>query len=152
MRPFQVEGAAVQISAGTVLILNADQVRRRAHLVKVIDGKFGRDGIKVEALELVHFKIGEIIGLEEAPKHAGHHLVDLLAAAQAKEEAAHKAAQADRDAEQAAAAADAAAKAAADQAAKDAAAADAAAKAAAEQAAKAEADQAAKDAAAKKSK
>lgn len=158
MRPYQVTGAAVQISPGAVLIMSVAQVAARKHQVKELK-KIGKDGIQVEALALLTFKVGEVIGLDGVPKQAIGHLIDLIAADEAKREAGYQAAQGDRDAARAAKAAadhaardaaDAAARAVTEQAARDAA--DAASKAAAEQAAKDAVDAAAKAAADQTSK
>lgn len=83
MRPYQVVGAAVQISPSTALILSAPQVAARKHLVKEIE-KIGEDAVRVESLALLTFKVGEVIGLAEVPKQAREHLVDLQAADEAR--------------------------------------------------------------------
>lgn len=100
MRPYKVEGAAVQISPSTALILSASQVAARKHQVKEVK-KVGKDGIRVEALAMLTFKVGEVIGLAEVPKQATAHLVDIYAVADAERAAVAKAAQEARDAERA---------------------------------------------------
>lgn len=117
MRPFQVQGVAVQISPGTQLIVTQQQLAARKPQVKRIK-PVGGDGVMVEAISMLTFKSGEIIGLSEPPKQALQHLVDIHAAERARRDAEHRAAQGDRDAREAA---DKAAKDAADKAAKDAA-------------------------------
>lgn len=98
MRSYRVEGAAVQISTATVLVLSAAQLASRKRQVKELK-KLGKDAFRVEAQTLLTFKIGEVIGLPEIPKQARQHLVDLDAAADAERAAALEA----RDAERAAA-------------------------------------------------
>jgi hypothetical protein len=79
MRQFKVTGAPVQIGQGEHLVLHADQIKPRRHMLRVIK-KQGDAASLVEALGLLTFKAGEVIGLREAPKHARDRLVELEAA------------------------------------------------------------------------
>jgi hypothetical protein len=56
--------AIVELSAGTVLELNADQADRRVRLLKPLGGN------RFQALATVQFKRGELLGLAAAPGKA----------------------------------------------------------------------------------
>lgn len=87
MRNFKVDGGPVQIGQGEHLLLHADQVKPRKHLLRIINKQ--DDGASlVEALSLLTFKAGEVIGLKEAPKHARERMIDIRAAEQAAAKAA----------------------------------------------------------------
>lgn len=87
MRSFKVTGAPVQIGQGEHLVLHPDQVKPRKHMLRVIKNQ-GDAAVLVEALGLLTFKVGEVIGLKEAPKHAKAQLIDIRAAEDAAKEVA----------------------------------------------------------------
>lgn len=87
MRPFQVTGSAVQVGPGEQMVLNPGQIAARKHQVREIE-KLADDGILVEALALLTFKVGEVIGLKEVPKQAREQMIDLRAAEEAARVAA----------------------------------------------------------------
>ncbi|WP_440640273.1 hypothetical protein ACSHT2_02710 [Bradyrhizobium sp. PUT101] len=91
MRPFQIVGKPVQVGTGEQLVLQPDQLAARKHAVRVIK-TMAKDATLVEALQVLTFKSGEIIGLKEIPKHARDHVIDLRADDDAKREAARAAA------------------------------------------------------------
>lgn len=51
----------IRLLAGVVLVLSADQVRRRKHLLMIDDGT-------ITTRAPVEFKAGEIIGFEQEPR------------------------------------------------------------------------------------
>lgn len=90
MRPFQIVGKPVQVGTGEQLVLSAEQIAARKHAVREI--KSYKGAVLVEAMQMLTFKSGEIIGLAEMPKHARDHVIDLQAEENAKREAARAAA------------------------------------------------------------
>jgi hypothetical protein len=79
MRVYKVQGAIVQISPGTELIISGEQLRRRRHQTRVIK-KVSKDGdMLVEATGMLTFKVGEMIGLAAVPAQAVAHLLDMQA-------------------------------------------------------------------------
>ena len=87
MKPYQVTGSAVQVGPGEQLVLHPDQVASRKHQVKVLEN-LSEDAVRVESTALLTFKVGEMIGLKEIPKHAREQLIDLQAAQEAARMAA----------------------------------------------------------------
>jgi hypothetical protein len=76
MRPFKVIGKPIQVGTGEKLVLNPAQIAARKGHLRVIED-LGADALLVEASQVLTFKAGEVIGLEEPLKNALDYLVDL---------------------------------------------------------------------------